>query len=91
MSKYAPKLSELKKEFDEKPSVLKGDYSAQEWWDIPVEFRDGNWCFPGKPEVLADLGFANPRKWAAATGAHRYASLEAQSPLHYRWMNAQDR
>ncbi len=65
MSKYAPKLSELKKEFDEKPSVLKGDYSAQEWWDRPVEFRDGNWCFPGKQEVLADLGFANPRKWAA--------------------------
>jgi Fe-S oxidoreductase len=65
MAKYAPKVSELKKEFDEKPSVLKGNYSAAEWWDIPVEFRDGNWCFPGKPEVLEDLGFANPRKWAA--------------------------
>jgi len=65
MAKYAPKVSELKKEFDEKPSVLKGNYAAQDWWDMPVEFRDGNWCFPAKPEVLEDLGFANPRKWAA--------------------------
>ena len=65
MAKYAPKVSELKKEFDENPSVLKGNYAAQDWWDMPVEFRDGNWCFPAKPEVLEDLGFANPRKWAA--------------------------
>ena len=65
MSKYAPKVSELKKEFDEKPSILKGNYLDKEWWDIPVEFREGNWCFPAKPEVLESLGFPNPRKWAA--------------------------
>ena len=65
MSKYAPKVSELKKELDEKPSILKGNYLDKEWWDIPVEFREGNWCFPAKPEVLDSLGFANPRKWAA--------------------------
>jgi Fe-S oxidoreductase len=65
MSKYAPKVTELQKEFEEKPSLLKGDAPDMPWWDIPVEFRDGNWCFPGKPEVLEDLGLANPRKWAA--------------------------
>ncbi len=66
MSKYLPKLSELKEEFDKKkPAFLKEDYSGKEWWDLPVEFRDGNWCFPGKPEILEDLGLANPRKWAA--------------------------
>jgi Fe-S oxidoreductase len=65
MAKYAPNLSELKKELDEKPSLLKGNYSDKEWWDIPVEFRDGNWCFPAKPEVIEELGFPNPRKWAA--------------------------
>ena len=64
MPKFAPKLSELKKEFEEKPSLLKGDYSDKEWWEIPVEFRDGNWCYPTKPEVLEDLKFANPRKWS---------------------------
>lgn len=65
MSKYVSKMSELKIELDKKPSVLKGNYSPQDWWDLPVEFHDGNWCFPGKPEVLQELGFPNPRKWAA--------------------------
>jgi Fe-S oxidoreductase len=65
MAKYAPTLSELKKELDEKPSILKGNHSDKEWWDLPVEFREGNWCFPAKPEVIEELGFPNPRKWAA--------------------------
>ncbi|ACF10462.1 DsrK protein [Chlorobaculum parvum NCIB 8327] len=66
MSKYAPKTEELKKEFEEKkPRLLKGKFDGMDWWDIPVEFRDGNWCFPAKPEVLEDLHFPNPRKWAA--------------------------
>lgn len=66
MSKYVAKQSELKQEFEKKkPALLKEDYSGKEWWDLPVEFRDGNWCFAAKPEVLEDLGFANPRKWAA--------------------------
>ncbi|NTU97621.1 MAG: hypothetical protein HGA62_07415, partial [Chlorobiaceae bacterium] len=49
MAKYVPNLPELKKELDEKPSILKGNHSQKEWWDLPVEFREGNWCFPGKP------------------------------------------
>ncbi|NTW10498.1 MAG: (Fe-S)-binding protein [Chlorobiaceae bacterium] len=65
MAKYAPTLSELKKELDEKPSILKGNHPQKEWWDLPVEFREGNWCFPAKPEVIEELGFPNPRKWAA--------------------------
>jgi len=63
MSKYLPKQSELVKEFEEKPSVLKGDYEGREWWEMPFEFREGNFCFPAKPEVIKDLGFPNPRKW----------------------------
>ena len=66
MSKYALKPDELRKEFEQKkPRLLKGDLAGKEWWDLPVEFRDGNWCFPGKPEVLEEIGFPNPRKWAA--------------------------
>lgn len=65
MSKYAPKKNQLTREFLEKPSPLKGDYADREWWDMPVEFRDGNWCHSAKPEVLNEIGFANPRKWAA--------------------------
>jgi Fe-S oxidoreductase len=66
MSKYALNRDELRKEFEQKkPRILKGDFAGKEWWDLPVEFRDGNWCFPGKPEVLEEIGFPNPRKWAA--------------------------
>ena len=64
MPKFAPKQSELKKEFEEKPSLLKGDYPDKELFDAPVEFREGNWCYPAKPEIVEDLGFANPRKWS---------------------------
>ncbi|HWR00277.1 MAG TPA: (Fe-S)-binding protein [Chlorobaculum sp.] len=66
MSKYALKPDELNKEFEKKkPRILKGDLAGKDWWDLPVEFRDGNWCFPAKPEVLEEIGFPNPRKWAA--------------------------
>lgn len=65
MSKYAPKQADLARDMMEQPSSLRGDYAAQEWWDMPFTFREGNWCFPGKPEVLEDIGFPNPRKWAA--------------------------
>lgn len=65
MSQYLPKVDELKKELKEKPGVLKGDYSKKEWWELPFEFRDGNFCWPAKPEVVEELGFPNPRKWVA--------------------------
>ena len=66
MSKYALKPDELNKEFEKKkPRILNGDFAGKDWWDLPVEFHDGNWCFPAKPEVLEEIGFPNPRKWAA--------------------------
>ena len=64
MPKFAPKLSELKKELEEKPSLVKGDYPDKELFDTPVEFRDGNWCYPAKPELVEEIGFPNPRKWS---------------------------
>lgn len=64
MSKYLPKQADLIKEFEEKPSPLKGDYADREWWEMPYEFREGNFCFPAKAEVIEELGFPNPRKWA---------------------------
>ena len=64
MPKFAPKQSELKKELEEKPSLVKGDYPDKELFEAPVEFRDGNWCYPAKPELIEELGFPNPRKWS---------------------------
>jgi len=65
MSKYAPRKAQLAREFLEKPTPLKGARADREWWEMPVDFHDGNWCFPGKPETLTEIGFPNPRKWAA--------------------------
>ncbi|NTU92475.1 MAG: (Fe-S)-binding protein [Chlorobiaceae bacterium] len=65
MSKYVPRKELLAKDILDRPSPLKGDHADKEWWEMPVEFREGNWCFPAKPDVLQEVGFPNPRKWAA--------------------------
>ena len=64
MTTNPPKLAELQLEYEQEPSLLKGDSPGKEWLDIPVEFRDGNWCHAAKPNVIEDLGFNNPRKWS---------------------------
>lgn len=66
MSTNPPKLADLQLEYEQAPSLLKGDSPGKEWLDIPVVFRDGNWCHAAKPNVIEDLGFNNPRKWSPA-------------------------
>ncbi|MEC9487192.1 MAG: (Fe-S)-binding protein [Prosthecochloris sp.] len=63
MSQYLPKKEDLTREIEERPGPLKGDFAQKEWWEMPFEFREGNFCFPAKPEVIEQLGFPNPRKW----------------------------
>ncbi|MBO8092339.1 MAG: (Fe-S)-binding protein [Prosthecochloris sp.] len=63
MSKYLPKKEDLVRQIEEQPGPLKGDFADREWWEMPFEFREGNFCFPAKPEVVEELGFSNPRKW----------------------------
>ena len=64
MPSNPPKLSDLQLEYENAPSLLKENSLGKEWLDIPVEFRDGNWCHAAKPKVIEDLGFNNPRKWS---------------------------
>ncbi len=64
MSKYVPKKEDLSKEILQKGGLVTGARIDGDWWDVPIEFRDGNFCHAAKPEVLNDLGFPNPRKWA---------------------------
>ncbi|MBW2091178.1 MAG: (Fe-S)-binding protein [Deltaproteobacteria bacterium] len=33
------------------------------WFDTPVEFRPGTWCYPAKPSALEILDLPNPREW----------------------------
>ncbi len=65
MSKYVPKKEDLSKGILQQESLLTGARIDGDWWDEPFEFRDGNFCHAAKPEVLQELGFPNPRKWAA--------------------------
>ena len=36
---------------------------ATSWMDTPTEFRDGIWCYAGKPQNLEVVGLPNPREW----------------------------
>jgi Fe-S oxidoreductase len=65
MSKYVPKKEDLARDIRQKKGLLNGDRIGGDWWDLPVEFHDGNWCHAAKQEVLQELNFPNPRKWAA--------------------------
>ena len=64
MSKYVPKKEDLSKGILQKESLLTGARIDGDWWDQPLEFRDGNFCHAAKPEVLQEIGFPNPRKWS---------------------------
>lgn len=46
--------------------LLKFSYGMpqEHWMDTKPVFRDGNFCYPAKPDVLRDLGFPNPREWS---------------------------
>ncbi len=34
------------------------------WMEQKPEFREGNFAYPGKPEILEEIGFPNPREWS---------------------------
>lgn len=35
-----------------------------DWMDTPVEIKPGRYCYPGKPQVVEQLGLPNPRQWS---------------------------
>jgi len=48
-----------------KPNELIIDHKMPQtgWMDTPVEFKPGNFCYPGKAKNLEVLGAPNPREW----------------------------
>ncbi|MBG0775113.1 MAG: (Fe-S)-binding protein [Desulfovibrionaceae bacterium] len=48
--------------------LLKINYGMpqQRWMDHKPVFREGNFCYPAKPEVIEQIGFPNPRVWSPA-------------------------
>lgn len=51
--------------------LLQYDYKvpSKNWMDVPPEFHPGNWCYPGKPEIVNYLNdatggkFPHARQW----------------------------
>jgi hypothetical protein len=53
--------------FKQTPEELLGSISgfpAQGWMDTKPEFKQGNFCYPGKPEVVEQVGMPNVREWS---------------------------
>ncbi len=55
MSESVPKPSELT-QIDYGPPRTR-------WWQTPVHFKPGNWCYSALPKNLKYLGMPNPRQW----------------------------
>ncbi len=52
------------------PSMMTGAIPKKDWWDVPAEFKLGNYCYPAKPEIHeyhqknlpTEMG-GTPREW----------------------------
>jgi len=65
-----PKLEQLSKSVAQGPSLATGAVPTQDWMDIPVVFKSGNYAYPAKKEKVEYLNsqkglyFPNAREWS---------------------------
>jgi Fe-S oxidoreductase len=45
---------------------IKYNPPSASWMDTPVEFKEGIYCYAGKPQNLQVVGLPNPREWKPA-------------------------
>lgn len=45
------------------PSMMTGAVPKKDWWDVPAEFKPGNYAYPAKQEIVEYHKFPNPRIW----------------------------
>jgi len=45
------------------PSMMTGAIPKNDWWDVPAEFKPGNYAYPAKQEIVEYHKFPNPRNW----------------------------
>jgi len=43
---------------------MTGSIPKKEWMDIPVVFKEGNFCYPAKKSMVEYHKFPNPREWS---------------------------
>ncbi len=65
-----PKAEQLGVGVAKDPSLMTGAIPRRDWMDTPVVFRPGNYCYPGKKEIVEYLNgalpgkFGVPREWS---------------------------
>jgi len=45
------------------PSMMTGAVPKNDWWDVPADFKPGNYAYPAKQEIVEYHKFPNPRLW----------------------------
>ncbi len=45
------------------PSMMTGAIPKNDWWDVPTDFKPGNYAYPAKQEIVEYHKFPNPRLW----------------------------
>ena len=64
-----PKLEQLSKSVVQGPSMATGAIPTQDWMDVPVVFKEGNYAYPAKVDKVEYLNsqkglhFPNAREW----------------------------
>jgi Fe-S oxidoreductase len=65
-----PKLEQLSKSVAQGPSLATGAIPTEDWLDIPVVFKPGNYAYPAKKDKVEylnsqkGLSFPNAREWS---------------------------
>jgi len=59
-----PTVEELRVNAAREPSLMTGAIPKKEWMDVPVHFKEGNFCYPAKPSMVDYLKFPNSREWS---------------------------
>jgi len=63
------KVAEMKEKVVKEPSLMTGAIPTADWMDVPAVFKPGNYCYPGKKNIVEYLGkalpgkFGTPREW----------------------------
>ncbi len=63
------KVDVMKEKVVKEPSLMTGAIPTRDWMDIPVVFKPGNYCYPGKKSIMEYHNkqfpglFGEPREW----------------------------
>ena len=58
-----PKVEELRYNVAHEANMFTGAIPRKPWMEVPAVFKEGNYAYPTKPEILEYHKFPNPRVW----------------------------